>query len=61
MVTLSNAKWWDTIEMTPVRAALLSMFMLTGILMWGAGVYTAGAAVDGVALDGYGVTSASRY
>ena len=45
--------------MTPVRAALLCMFMLTGIAMWGAGVYTAGAAANGVAIDGYGVTRAN--
>lgn len=42
--------------MTPVRAALLSMFMLSGILMWGAAIYTADAA-GGVVVDGYGVAA----
>jgi len=46
--------------MTPVKAALLSIFMLSGILMWGAGIYAADAAGDHVAIDGYGVTFASR-
>lgn len=41
-------------EMTPVKATFLSMFMLCGILMWGAGIYTAGA-VGEHAVDGYGV------
>lgn len=44
--------------MTPVRAAVLSLFMLTGIAMWGAGIYSAGAAGDHIAIDGYGVTVA---
>lgn len=42
--------------MTPVKAAFLSVFMLSGILMWGAGIYAAGAAGEHVAVDGYGVT-----
>ena len=46
--------------MTPVRAALLSIFMLTGIAMWGAGIYAADAAGDRIAIDGYGVTMATR-
>ena len=41
-------------EMTPVKATFLSMFMLCGILMWGAGIYAAGAAGE-PAVDGYGV------
>lgn len=44
--------------MTPVRAAVLSLFMLTGIAMWGAGIYSADAAGDHVIVDGYGVTVA---
>ena len=42
--------------MSPVKAALLSAFMLSGILMWGAGIYAADAAGDHIAVDGYGVT-----
>lgn len=42
--------------MTPVKATILSLFMLSGILMWGAGIYAAGAA-DSLAVDGYGVTA----
>jgi len=45
--------------MTPVRAALLSLFMLTGIAMWGAGIYAADAAGGRVVIDGYGVTLAN--
>ena len=41
--------------MTPVKASFLSMFMLCGILMWGAGIYAADAAGDHAAVDGYGV------
>ena len=40
--------------MTPVKAAFLSVFMLSGILMWGAGIYTADAGAH-IAVDGYGV------
>lgn len=43
--------------MTPVKATILSLFMLSGILMWGAGIYAAGAAIDAPAIDGYGVTA----
>lgn len=43
--------------MTPVKATILSLFMLTGILMWGAGIYSADAAGEGVAVDGYGVVA----
>jgi hypothetical protein len=42
--------------MSPVKAVILSVFMLSGILMWGAGIYAAGAAGDHIAVDGYGVT-----
>ncbi len=45
--------------MTPVKATLLSLFMLSGILMWGAGIYSADAA-GGRVVDGYGVTVATR-
>ena len=45
--------------MTPVKAALLSLSMLTGIAMWGAGIYAADAA-GGHVVDGYGVSVASR-
>ena len=41
--------------MTPVKAAFLSLFMLSGILMWGAGIYAADAAGEHLAVDGYGV------
>ena len=40
--------------MTPVKAAFLSLFMLSGILMWGAGIYAADAGGQ-VAINGYGV------
>lgn len=45
--------------MTTARAVFLSMFMLSGIVLWGAGIYSAGAAGDHVAVDGYGVTATS--
>jgi hypothetical protein len=44
-------------EMSPVKAAFLSVFMLSGILMWGAGIYTADAAGDRIVVDGYGVVA----
>ena len=44
-------------EMSPVKALFLSVFMLSGILMWGAGIYAADAAGDMPAVDGYGVSS----
>ena len=40
--------------MTPVKATLVSFFMLTGIAMWGAAVYSADAGGRGP-VDGYGV------
>ncbi|WP_198174245.1 hypothetical protein [Mesorhizobium xinjiangense] len=46
--------------MTPVKAALLSLFMLSGILVWGVGIYAADASSDLVAIDGYGVGAVSR-
>lgn len=45
--------------MTPVKAALLSFVMLSGIAFWGVGIYTADAA-GGLAVDGYGVTAFNR-
>ena len=42
----------------PVKAALLSLFMLSGIAAWGVGIYAADAAANHTAVDGYGVTSA---
>ncbi len=43
--------------MTPVKAALLSLFMLTAIAMWGIGIYSADAAAGHNDADGYGVVS----
>ena len=44
--------------MTPVKATLVSLFMLTGIAMWGAAMYSADAAGGVGPVDGYGVTEA---
>lgn len=46
--------------MTPVKAALLSVLMLSGIALWGAGIYAADASGDHAPVDGYGVVQASR-
>ena len=46
--------------MTPVKAALLSFFMLSGIGMWAAGIYTADAAAGHRVVDGYGVSVVNR-
>ncbi|MFN4274200.1 MAG: hypothetical protein ACK4F5_15430 [Aliihoeflea sp.] len=46
----------DEKTMTPVRAAFLSLFMLSGIVLWGAGIYSADAAGEHVVIDGYGVS-----
>ena len=51
---MSNALEKKT-EMTPVKAALLSFLMLSGIAVWGVGIYTADAASGVVVVDGYGV------
>ena len=59
MITLSVQSGGTPIEMTPVKATILSLFMLSGILMWGAGIYSADAA-GGHVVDGYGVTVANR-
>jgi len=47
-------------EMTPVKAALLSFFMLSGIAVWGAGIYAADAASGHHVVDGYGVSAPRR-
>lgn len=47
-------------EMTPVKAALLSFFMLSGIGMWAAGIYSADAASGHQVVDGYGVGAVKR-
>lgn len=46
--------------MTPLRATLLTTFMLGGILMWGAAIYSADAASGHLSVDGYGVVDARR-
>ncbi len=46
-------------EMNPLRATLLSCFMLFAITAWGVAIYTADAA-GGHAVDGYGVTAMTR-
>lgn len=46
--------------MNPVRAAFLSLFMLSGIVLWGAGIYSADAAGDHLVVDGYGVSALSE-
>ncbi len=46
--------------MTPVKATLLSLFMLSGIALWGAGIYAADAASGHQVVDGYGVSAAIR-
>lgn len=46
--------------MTPIRAALLSLFMMSGIAFWGVGIYAASATNGYVAVDGYGVSASNR-
>jgi hypothetical membrane protein len=41
--------------MTPVKAALLSFLMLSGIAIWGVGIYSADAHSGHLVIDGYGV------
>lgn len=43
--------------MKPVKATLLSIFMMTGIAMWGAAIYTADAASGHLVVNGYGVVA----
>jgi hypothetical protein len=47
-------------EMTPLRATLLSFFMLFAITAWGVAIYTADAATGHAVVDGYGVTALTR-
>ncbi len=42
--------------MNPVRAIFLSMIMISGIALWGAGIYSADASVHMNVVDGYGVS-----
>jgi hypothetical protein len=44
--------------MTPVKAALLSLAMLSAITLWGVGIYAADASSGHAVVDGYGVTTA---
>lgn len=46
--------------MNPVKAALLSFVMLSGILVWGAGIYSSDAATKHAVVDGYGVGASVR-
>lgn len=46
--------------MTPVKATLLSVLMLSGIALWGAGIYSADAAAGHRVIDGYGVSATLR-
>lgn len=55
MVTGGLHKRGNATEMSPVKALLLSVFMLSGIALWGAGIYSADAAAGRAAVDGYGV------
>ena len=43
--------------MTPVKAALLSVLMLSGIALWGAAIYVADATAGSHPVNGYGVVS----
>lgn len=47
----------ERIEMTPLKALLLSTLMLSGIVLWGAGIYSADAAGEHLSVNGYGVVS----
>ena len=47
-------------EMTPLKSALLTVLMVSGIAAWAAGIYAADASAGHVAIDGYGVTAAVR-
>lgn len=46
--------------MKPVKAALLSLAMLSAIALWGVGIYAADAASGHAVVDGYGVTAFAR-
>ena len=45
--------------MNPVRAFFLSMIMISGIALWGAGIYSADASVHMSVVDGYGVSASN--
>lgn len=47
-------------EMTPLKAALLSLLMFSGIAVWAVGIYSADAASGVVVVDGYGVGATKR-
>lgn len=47
-------------EMTPVKAALLSLAMIAAIAFCGVGIYSADASSGHLAVDGYGVTALAR-
>ena len=47
-----------TTEMTPVKAALLSIAMFAAIAFCGVGIYSADASSGHMVVDGYGVTGA---
>jgi len=57
LVTLSGYRQETTTEMNPVKAALLSLVMLSGLFAWGVGVYSADASSHHRVVDGYGVVS----
>ena len=43
--------------MTPMKAAFLSVLMLSGIFLWGVAVYVGDAAAGYQPVDGYGVNA----
>jgi hypothetical protein len=43
--------------MTPVKATLLSFFMLSAIAFWAIGIYAADAGSTHAVVDGYGVVA----
>lgn len=43
--------------MTPVKATLLSFFMLSAIVFWAIGIYAADAGASRIVVDGYGVAA----
>ena len=47
-------------EMSPVKAAFLSLAMLAAIAVCGVGIYAADASTGHAVVDGYGVVSATR-
>lgn len=46
--------------MNPVKAALLSLAMLSALAVSGVGIYAAASASDFPAIDGYGISAAAR-